>query len=59
MWIYHNDKNTLTRIYTEGKIGYKYNEDCDTHLITFDKGNIAFTKQEIKQLKKLLKKVEL
>ncbi len=59
MWMYYSDNNTETKIHTKGELGYKYNEDWDTHLITFEKGNLALTKDEIKQLQKLLKKVEL
>ena len=59
MWIYFRDERTESRIHTDTDLDYKYNEDCDTHLITFKGGNIAFTKDEIKHLKKLLKEVRV
>lgn len=54
MWIYHLDKRTETTIHTEGKFDYRYNEDSDTHLISFKLGNIALTREEILQLKNIL-----
>lgn len=54
MWIYHVDDCTATTIHTEGIFDYRYNEDSDTHLISFKLGNIALNREEILQLKNIL-----
>lgn len=60
MWIYYcGTRSSIHLEPPEGRLEYAYNSDCDTHLIQFQGGSIAFTKKEIKRLKKLLAGVDL
>lgn len=60
MWIYYSSPRVSIHLEPpECRLEYAYNSDCDTHLIQFQGGSIAFTKTEIKRLKKLLAGVDL